>query len=215
LETFNKLQIKYEPIKVALRKSEQLTDEYKKNVHRLQKMPVIHHNGFKLSESVAILHYLKREGIIPETEYFPSENKSLARIDEYLEWTHNNIRIGGGMMFMLKWVIPFFTGDLPEEKEVARYRKIYEQSLDTLENIWLESDNFVTGNTVTYADILAACDVEQTRIIGYDATNNRPKIQVWLKRVKEATNPYFDEGHEFIYKYADKYKGVHPIESKL
>lgn len=158
---FNKLHIKYEPVKIALRKSEQLTEAYKK-VNRLQKIPAIIHNDFKLSESVAILHYLKREKIIPDTSLYPSEPKELARMDEYLEWTHNTIRLGGGMMFILKWAMPFITGELPNEKEVAKYQKIYEQSLDTLETGWLDSSEFVAGNQLTYADILAACDVEQT-----------------------------------------------------
>lgn len=161
---FNKLKIPYEPVKVALRRSEQLTSDFQKNVHRLQKMPVIHHNGLKLSESVAILHYLKREHVIPESTYFPStDTKTLARIDEYMEWTHNNIRMGGGMLFMLKWAMPFITGEMPHEKEVAKYEKLFEQSLNTLEDIWLESQDFVTGDKITYADILAACDIEQTR----------------------------------------------------
>lgn len=161
---FNKLQIPYEPVKVALRRSEQLTHDYRLNVHRLQKLPVIHHNGLKLSESIAILHYLRREHVMPENTLFPSNDyKALARIDEYLEWTHNNIRVGGGMLFMLKWALPFISGEMPDKREVARYEKLFEQSLDTLEKVWLESQNFVAGSTVTYADILAACDIEQTR----------------------------------------------------
>ena len=48
-------------------------------------------------------------------------------------------------------------------------------------------------------------------IIGYDATNGRPKIVSWLKKVKSQANPFFDEGHKFIYKYAEKYKGVPPV----
>lgn len=52
-----------------------------------------------------------------------------------------------------------------------------------------------------------------TEIIGYDATHGRPKIISWLKRVKSQANPFFDEGHEFIYKYAEKYKGVPPIDA--
>lgn len=161
---FNKLQVPFEPVKVALRRSEQLTTNYQKNVHQLQKLPVIHHNGLKLSESIAILHYLRREHVIPETMFFPSDDiKSLARIDEYLEWTHNNIRLGGGMLFMLKWAMPFITGEMPQKREVARYEKLFEQSLNTLENVWLGSQDFVTGDRITYADILAACDIEQTR----------------------------------------------------
>uniref|UniRef100_A0A336LK56 CSON009527 protein n=1 Tax=Culicoides sonorensis TaxID=179676 RepID=A0A336LK56_CULSO len=212
---FNKLQIRYEPVKIALRHSEQLTDDYRNNVHRLQKLPVIHHNNFKLSESVAILMYLKRESIIPETLLFPSDNRALARIDEYLEWTHNNIRMSGGMLFMLKWAMPFITQEIPPEKNVKQYEKMFKTNLDTFEYIWLESENFVTGNQITYADILAACDIEQTRIAGYNPTQDRPRLSDWLDKVKAETNPFFEEGHKYIYKYAEQYKGVPPIKSSL
>lgn len=50
-------------------------------------------------------------------------------------------------------------------------------------------------------------------IAGYHPTSNRPKLQAWLERVKEDINPYFDEGHKFIYKYAEQYKGIAPIKS--
>lgn len=52
-------------------------------------------------------------------------------------------------------------------------------------------------------------------IAGYHPTKDRPKLQAWLDKVKEEVNPYFDEGHRFIYKYADQYKGVPPIKSSL
>ncbi|XP_063700961.1 glutathione S-transferase theta-1-like [Culicoides brevitarsis] len=214
---FNHLRVPYEPVKIALRRSEHLTDEFQKNVHRLSLMPVIHHNGLRLSESVAILHYLAREKILPAgNSFFPlNDDKTLARIDEYLEWTHNNMRLGAGMLFRLKWITPFITGEKPSPKEVKRYEKIFEQSLNTLENVWLEEQKFIAGNKITYADILAACDIEQTKIAGYHPLKNRPKLHDWLETVRKETNPVFDEGHKYIYKYAEQYKGDVPVKSSL
>ena len=74
---------------------EHLSDSYKNSISRFNKIPVIHHNGFKLTESVAIFHYLSRQGIIPSI-WNPSDSKERAKIDEYNEWEHNNLRMTAG-----------------------------------------------------------------------------------------------------------------------
>lgn len=52
---FKMTKLPYESIPVALRNGAHLTDEFKNDVNRFQKVPCIIDDGFKLSESVAIL----------------------------------------------------------------------------------------------------------------------------------------------------------------
>lgn len=52
---FKMTKLPNEPIPVALRNGAHLTEEFKTDVSRFQKVPCINDNGFKLSESVAIL----------------------------------------------------------------------------------------------------------------------------------------------------------------
>ena len=53
-----------------------------KDINRFHKVPVIHDNeGFKLSETVAIYHYLTRKNIIPSSNDSKKEEK-IARNNE-------------------------------------------------------------------------------------------------------------------------------------
>lgn len=193
---------------------EHLTEDFRNSINRFNKLPCIDYNGFRLSESVAILRFLAAENLIPNGLAYNGDFKRNARIDEYLNWTHNNLRLGSGMYFMCVWAIPILTQSPPDEDLVSQFKAMYEKALDDLENIWLDTNYFICGDDISVADVFAACDIEQPRICGYDPCENRPRITRWLNAVKEHLNPHFNDAHEFIYKYADKYKGVAPI-SKL
>lgn len=41
--------------------------------------------------SIAIIRYLAKEKNIPD-KWYPKDSKKQARVDEYLEWQHNNTR---------------------------------------------------------------------------------------------------------------------------
>lgn len=56
--------------------------------------------------SVAILRYLSSENEIPDHLY-PKDIKARARVDEYLEWQHNNIRTYCSLYFRIKVNINF------------------------------------------------------------------------------------------------------------
>ena len=102
-------KIPYQSVPVALRNGEHLTEDFKQNVNRFQKVPCIDDNGFKLSESVAIFRYLAAENQI-EDHWYPVDVKKRALVDEYMEWQHNNTRITCAMFFQTKWLIPLMTG---------------------------------------------------------------------------------------------------------
>lgn len=80
-----------------------------------------------------------------------------------------------------------------------------EQTLDLFENVWLESSDklFLTSNEISFADILAACEMEQPKIADYNPFDgSRPKLAAWYKRVKDLTNPYYEEAHGLVNKIA-------------
>lgn len=174
----NILKIPIEEIPVALRKSEymscrqrkyqnqlsivsdeHLTEEFKKNVGKLQRLPILHHNGFSLGESVAIFRYLTKDQKIGDP-WYPSNVQQRARVDEYLSWTHNNIRFATGMYIYAKWRDPLVTGQKTDEAKVRTLEKRLDNALDEMNDTWLEKD-FITGDQMTVADIFAACDLEQ------------------------------------------------------
>jgi glutathione S-transferase len=55
---------------------------------------------------------------------------------------------------------------------------------DALENIWLENAEekpFLTAKHITFADILAACELEQPKMGNYDPFSNRPRLTKYEK----------------------------------
>lgn len=70
--------------------------------------------------------------------------------------------------------------------------------LDTIENVWLGKTNFIAGDNLSVADILAVCEIEQLKVTGYEPYEGRPKLAAWYERVKSETNPYYDEAHQAV-----------------
>uniref|UniRef100_U5EXP6 glutathione transferase n=1 Tax=Corethrella appendiculata TaxID=1370023 RepID=U5EXP6_9DIPT len=196
----NLTKIPHENKSVALRKAEHLTDEYKENINRFQKVPCIIDNDFKLAECVAIFRYLAREHKIPDNLY-PEDSKVRAKVDEYLEWQHNNIRSYCALYFRYVWMNPLLGRKVnPEKAEEMKDRM--SDNIDLFQEIWLNSNNkFIAGNEISVADILAACELEQPKIAGYDPTIGRPKLKEYMELVRQTTNPYYDEAHKILYKF--------------
>nr|XP_016927773.1 glutathione S-transferase theta-1 [Drosophila suzukii] len=199
--------IEYCPI--ALRKFEQLTDEYKK-INRFQKLPAIVDGDFHLSETIAIIRYLADKGQFDEKLY-PKSVEARARVDEFLEWQHLNIRLACSLYFRDAWLFPM-NGIAPKPKTEQLQSLIdgVETNLGLLELLWLEKD-FLVGQKLTMADILGSSEINQLRLCQFQVDGKKfPKVAKWLDRVREATNPYHDEGLKFI-----NQKAKQPTVAKL
>lgn len=205
--------IPFEAKPVALRKGAHLTEEYKE-VNRFQKVPAIDHNGFKLTESVAIIRYLAREFEIPD-HWYPKDFKKQARVDEYLEWQHNNTRFHCAMFFQVKWLQPLLSGEPPKERRVQSFEKRMTECLDNIEQLWLDKNEFLAGDEISVADILGVCELEQPRMADYDPRNGRPNINAWMDRVQSIMNPHYDDAHSVVYSIIERNKTKAPWNAKL
>lgn len=168
-------------------------------------MPAINDRGFVLSESVAIFHYLGRKGILTD-RWYPRDLKALTRIDEYLQWQHNNLTVGAGMLFKLLWVFPLTTGVKPTAKEIEKQKKILMKNLDDLERIWLKDNKYLTGSEISFADLVAVSMVEQVvgmKLFELDEQRNG-KVINWMRDVREYFGASFVEAHQFVYKFGKK-----------
>ena len=54
------------------------------------------------------------------------------------------------------------TGKEPNEKRVEEFKGRMVESLDKIENLWLKNSPYIVGNQISIADIIAACEIEQT-----------------------------------------------------
>ncbi|XP_068633731.1 glutathione S-transferase theta-1-like [Battus philenor] len=193
----------FEPKIVDLRAGEHYSEEYTK-INRHQKVPVIDHNGFVLTESVAIVNYLSREDIIPASLY-PRENKLQARVQEFLEWHHIGLRLHCAVYFRVKYMMPVLFGQTPNEQAINKYEKQMLDALEIFDTKWLgRGTDFIVGNTITVADLFAACELEQPRMAGFDPKDKYPNIAVWWTKVKKHFNPHYDEAHVILNKIVSK-----------
>ncbi|KAH8400748.1 hypothetical protein KR009_000740 [Drosophila setifemur] len=210
----------FEDCPVALRKQEQLSDEYKK-INRFQKVPAIVDGNFQLGESVSIIRleqtflitedrtiflgylpssYLSDKGVFSE-ELYPKSVEGRARVDEFLEWQHFNVRMVCSLFFRSVWLLPAKgLAPPPKPEAVQKLIKDVEANLGLVERIWLEKD-YLIGDKLTVADIFGASEINQMKLCQYNVSEKKfPKVAKWLERVRDATNPYHDEAHAFLYK---------------
>ncbi|XP_058444860.1 glutathione S-transferase theta-2-like [Malaya genurostris] len=194
-------KISHEKCPIALRKLENRTKEFIESISRFGKVPCIVHGDFKLAENIAIFRYLDREFGFGEQNWYPKDRVIRARVDEYLEWQHANLRAQCTLYFMYVWLGPLKGMDVDPDKSL-RLRDNMIKCLHQFEIEWLEEGRkpFLTGQDMTYADLLAACEIEQTKITGFDARAGRPHLAAWLERVRNRTNPFYDQAHRIIYK---------------
>lgn len=181
-----------------------MTKRFGKDVNRLHKVPAINDNGFMLSESVAIFHYLGRKGSLTD-RWYPSDLKALTSIDEYLQWQHNNLTIGAGMTFRAL-TNSLTNGAEPSAEEIELYKRTLIKSLDDLECIWLKDNKFLVGDEVTFADLMAASLLEQvvgTKLYKLDEKRH-PKTKCWFDEVRKHFGVPFIEAHQFVYKVGER-----------
>ncbi|CAG9803147.1 unnamed protein product [Chironomus riparius] len=207
-------KVVYEKTSVALRKGEHLSKEYGQNVNRHHKVPVIHDNdGLRLAETVAIYHYLGRKGIISE-RWYPTDVKKLMKIDEFLQWNHNSLLLTTGSIFYEAWLKHFKDisgtehGMMKNVRDPTNFVDIH-NSLNMLENVWLENKKFLVDDEPTYAELIASCALMQVVGLRLFAIDNEkyPKVSRWLQDTKDYFNPEFDTAHQYIYKYGERFNG--------
>ncbi|KAJ1531003.1 hypothetical protein ONE63_005835 [Megalurothrips usitatus] len=194
---FDIAKVPFEPCPVALRNGEHKQEPYL-SVNRFGRVPAIDDDGFKLSESVAIVRYVANKYGVPNN-WYPKDLKGQAVVDEFLEWHHLDLRLGCAMYFQSKLLIPMMTGKPPSDKAVQMYENRMNSSLDNIENMWLgDGRPFLTGHQISIADLFAASEIEQTIFGGHDPTKDRPKLGAWLERVRRDLNPHYATAHKYI-----------------
>uniref|UniRef100_A0A1Q3FIY1 glutathione transferase n=1 Tax=Culex tarsalis TaxID=7177 RepID=A0A1Q3FIY1_CULTA len=197
-----KTKIPYERCLVNLGKGEHLTDEFKA-VNRFQKVPCIVDKGdLKLAESVAIFRYLAREyPAVVADHWYPKESRLRARIDEYMSWQQHNTRATCAIYFQYMWLRPRMMGTKVNPERAEQLKSQMETCLDFIESEYLGAgQKFLVGDQISVADLLAACEIEQPKMAGFDPCAGRPNLTAWMARVRDETNPYYDQAHKLVYK---------------
>uniref|UniRef100_A0A6B2E898 Putative glutathione s-transferase n=1 Tax=Phlebotomus kandelakii TaxID=1109342 RepID=A0A6B2E898_9DIPT len=199
----NLAKIPFETVTIALREGDHATESFAKEVNSLKTIPSINDGGFKLAESIAILRYLASKSSLL-VRWYPSGARMRARVDEYLEWHHLNVRSPLSGYFVESWLKPRYKKQPPNEAALERLSSSANKSLDLLETVWLAQGDFLIGTDVTVADLWAICEIEELTLTSFDPTEGRPKLAAWMERVRKATNPFYDEAHEILWNIRKK-----------
>ncbi|XP_053277114.1 glutathione S-transferase theta-1a [Pleuronectes platessa] len=185
--------------RVELAAGQQYSEDFGK-VSVIRKVPVMKDGSFVLTESVAILQYLvqKHRPSVAD-HWYPADLQQRARVNEYLSWQHMNLRTHGSKVFLLRAMFPLIMGsEVPKDKMDAALEDLT-QSLDLLEEKFLQNKPFIIGDKLSLADLVAVVEIMQPVGCGLDAFEGRVKLIAWRERVKkELGEKLFDEAHESI-----------------
>ena len=171
-------------------------------------VPMLDDDGFKLTESSAILKYLAEKFDLPE---YPKDLKARAKVNEAMDWINTN--------FYREWAYGLCYPQLfphmkrrSDEAQAGHLEWGKEQTkrwLPVLNDHFLGPNNqYLNGNTITIADYFGACLVTLGELIGYDFSPY-PNIQRWLDNMKKLkswpqVNEVFDgfkeqlKGQQFV-----------------
>ena len=118
--------------------------------------------------------------------WYPKNLAQRAQVNEYLDWHHNNIRLGAGGYFFRKYVSPV-TGKPAPQKSIEESWFLLDKSLKLIEAKWLSKNNkkYLFGNKMTIADLSLYCELCQMKAIKFDFEKQCPKIKAWMKRMEE------------------------------
>lgn len=177
----NRVPFDFKEVRVF--KLEQYSPEFKK-INPNAKVPAITDGDVTMFESHTILRYLHETRGLPDHWYPRSDLRKRAKVDEYLDWHHNGLRLGAGGYVFRKYVMPF-TGKTAPKEAIEESLVLFRRSLALMENYWLKDTPYLTGAEVTIADLSAACELAQTTAfaIFQDYPAKYPKVYAWLARM--------------------------------
>ncbi|XP_010766424.1 glutathione S-transferase theta-1-like [Notothenia coriiceps] len=90
--------------------------------------------------------------------------------------------------------------EVPKEKMDAAVEDL-NQSLQMLEDKFLQNKPFIVGDKISVADLVAIVEIIQPVATGLDVFEGRQKLTAWRERVKKALGEkLFAEAHEVIMK---------------
>ncbi|XP_036597959.1 glutathione S-transferase theta-2-like isoform X1 [Trichosurus vulpecula] len=204
-------RIPFEVQSVQIFQGQHMTDDFAK-VNSLKRLPAMKDGDFTLAESVAILHYLSQKYNTP-AHWYPPDLQARARLEEYLYWHADSIRGTFGSVLWIRVLGPLIDVHIPKEK-VDRNIAFMMQSLQHLEQKFLQDKPFLTGEQISVADLVALEELMQTFYAGFDVFEGRPKLAAWRGRV-EATlgEKLCQETREAIRKLCAEPKSLKDIPS--
>mmetsp|Transcript_41313 Transcript_41313/g.106937 ORF Transcript_41313/g.106937 Transcript_41313/m.106937 type:complete len:258 (-) Transcript_41313:1533-2306(-) len=204
---------------VDLAKGENRSEEFIKT-YDFGRIPVISHGNFNLQESHAILRYLC-EAFKPEgSTLYPSDLQQRAKIDEFLDYHHLNLRASAGPFVRLLVFGPLAqAGASPklsngtsnevrkkveaEAKEKAKEQEIIlrrcssglSDILHTMDRRLSQAPYLAGTGQPTLADISAFCELRQLMLMPFSPSPvSFPNVAKWINTLAATSEAQEVEG---------------------
>jgi len=177
--------IEFETNIVDLLKGENRLPEYEK-INPFRLVPAIDDDGFILTESIAILRYLATKYNAAE-HWFPKDVQKQARVDEFLNWYHTNLRKNSVELYMYRLFTTLDVPTLPkfphDEEKLKKLQADVAKSIKNIDTYFLKDKPFLCGDVISAADLMGFCELESHDIIGEEIAKSNKNVNAWMKRV--------------------------------
>jgi len=167
-------------------------------------VPMIEDDGFKLTESSAILKYLAEKIGSPT---YPKDLKQRAKVNEIMDWINTNFYREWGYNLCYPQLFPHLKRR-SEEAQAATLEFGKENAkrwLKLLDDYWIgPTKTYLCGDAITIADYFGVGIVTLGEIIGVNFAPY-PNVQRWLDTMKKL--PSWDKVNEAFHGLRDAVKG--------
>jgi glutathione S-transferase len=166
-------------------------------------VPVLDDDGFRLTESSAILKYLADKFDSPA---YPKDLKQRARVNEMMDWFNTNFIRDYGYGLIYPQLFPHHKRPSAEVQAatLAWGKERAQAWLRVLDDHWLGPDKpYLCGDQITIADYFGVAFLTLGEVVRCDFAAY-PNVQRWLAHMKRL--PSWPKVNEVLYGYAGAVK---------
>jgi glutathione S-transferase len=184
-----------ETVHVDLFAGAHLTPEFAA-INPNQCVPVLEHEGFRLTEGAAILRYLAE---LVDSPAYPTAPKERARVNEAMDWFNTGLLRDLGYGIVYPRVLDDYRREHPAAQAdvlargsegAGRWLRILEQRLAD------QDSDYVCGPAITLADYLGSAYVTLAELVAFDF-GPYPFVRRWLQTMR--SRPAWDEVNAAFY----------------
>jgi glutathione S-transferase len=169
-------------------------------------VPVLEDDGFRLTESSAILKYIAEKIGSPA---YPKDLKKRAKVNSMMDWLNTGLYRDFGYGFVYQQIFPHYKhADSTVQKEMVEAARARAKKWLTIldKDIIGPKNKFLLGDEITIADYFGACMVTISDIVRCDLSAF-PNVQRWLKNMK-ALPSWNKVNEDFTNKFVGAFKGA-------
>jgi glutathione S-transferase len=167
-------------------------------------IPVLEDDGFRLTESSAILKYLADKINSPT---YPKDLKQRAKINEVMDWFNTNFYRDFGYGLIYPQILGHHKrpSDEGQKVTVAWGKEKTQGWLQLLNDYWLGSNKkYLCGDQLTIADYFGVSLTTIGELVGCDFAKY-PNVARWLKTMKNM--PSYPKVYEVFNGFVESVKG--------